>query len=80
MADVEVATIKPAQPGNDQMEFTTRGGTLVIKNLTLAFMTSSAYDMPTQRILGKPNWMDTDKWDIEAKADTPGSPPLRNYN
>jgi uncharacterized protein (TIGR03435 family) len=24
--------------------------------------------------MGKPGWVDTDKWDIEAKADTPGEP------
>jgi uncharacterized protein (TIGR03435 family) len=70
--DVEVATIKPTQPGNDQMAFQTHGGTLVIKNLTLRFMMSFAYDLPARQITGEPGWMDTDKWDIEAKADTPG--------
>ena len=72
--DVEVATIKPTQPGNDQMMFQTHGGTLVIKNLTLGFMMSFAYDLPVRQITGKPGWMDTDKWDIEAKSDTPGEP------
>jgi uncharacterized protein (TIGR03435 family) len=70
--DVEVATIKPTQPGNDQMTFQTHGGTLVMKNLTLRFMMSFAYDLPARQITGEPGWMDTDKWDIEAKADTPG--------
>ncbi len=70
--DVDVATIKPTRPGNDQMVFSTHGGTLVIKNLTLSFIISFAYDLPTQQIMGKPGWMDTGKWDIEAKADTPG--------
>jgi uncharacterized protein (TIGR03435 family) len=70
--DVEVATIKPTQPGNEQMAFSTHGGTLLIKNLTLGFMMSFAYDLPVRQIMGKPGWMDTDKWDIEAKADTQG--------
>jgi uncharacterized protein (TIGR03435 family) len=70
--DVEVATVKPTQPGNDQMVFQTHGGTLLIKNLTLLFMISFAYDLPTRQITGEPAWMGTDKWDIEAKADTPG--------
>jgi uncharacterized protein (TIGR03435 family) len=72
--DVEVATIKPTRPGNDEMMFQTRGGTLVTKNLTLGFMMSFAYDLPAGQIAGKPGWMDTDKWDIEAKPDTPGEP------
>jgi uncharacterized protein (TIGR03435 family) len=70
--DVEVATIKPHQPGNEQMDFSTHGGTLLIKNQTLGFIMSFAYDLPVRQITGKPGWMDTDKWDIEAKADTPG--------
>jgi uncharacterized protein (TIGR03435 family) len=72
--DVEVATVKPHEPGNEQMAFQTHGGTLVIKNLTLGFMMSFAYGRPVRQITGKPGWMDTDKWDIEAKADTPGEP------
>ena len=71
--DVEVATIKPTQPGGDeQVYFSIHGGTLHIKNLTLGFIMSFAYDLPVRQITGKPGWMDTDKWDIEAKADTPG--------
>jgi bla regulator protein blaR1 len=70
--DVEVATIKPHQPGNEQTDFSTHGGTLLIKNLTLGFIMSFAYDLPVPQITGKPGWVDTDKWDIEAKADTPG--------
>jgi uncharacterized protein (TIGR03435 family) len=72
--DVEVATIKPTRPGNEQMAFSTHGGTLLIKNLTLGFMMSFAYDLPARQITGEPGWMDTDKWDIEAKPDTPGEP------
>ncbi len=72
--DVEVATVKPTQPGNQICHVSMQGGTLVIKDLTLGFLMSFAYDLPTRQIAGKPGWMDTDKWDIEAKPDTPGMP------
>ena len=72
--DVEVATIKPTQPGNVQTAFGMQGGTLVIKGLTVGFLMSFAYDLSARQIAGKPGWMDTDKWDIEAKPDTPGMP------
>jgi uncharacterized protein (TIGR03435 family) len=72
--DVEVATIKPVQPGTRLFMLTMQGGTLVAKNLTLSFLMNFAYEMPTRQMAGKPGWMDTDKWDIEAKLDTPGSP------
>jgi uncharacterized protein (TIGR03435 family) len=70
--DVEVATVKPHQPGNQTVMFGMQGGTLVIKDLTLGFLMSFAYNLPARQIVGKPGWMDTDKWDIQAKADTPG--------
>ena len=38
--DVEVATIKPTQPGNRLFMLTMQGGTLVVKNLTLGFLMS----------------------------------------
>ena len=72
--DVEVATVKPHQPGNQTVMFGMQGGTLVIKDLTLGFLMSSAYDLPARQIVDKPGWMDTDKWDIEAKPDTQGMP------
>jgi uncharacterized protein (TIGR03435 family) len=37
-------------------------------------MMSFAFDRPARKITGKPGWMDTDKWDIEAKPDTSGEP------
>jgi Protein of unknown function (DUF3738) len=72
--DVEVATIKPTQPGNVQTAFGMQGGTLVIKGLTVGFLMSFAYDLSARQIAGKPGWMDTDKCDIEAKPNTPGMP------
>ena len=72
--DVEVATIKPTRPGNVKTAFGMQGGTLVIKGLTVGFLMSFAYDLSARQIAGKPGWMDTDKWDIEAKPDTPGMP------
>jgi uncharacterized protein (TIGR03435 family) len=72
--DVEVATIKPTQPGNRLFMLTMQGGTLVVKNLTLGFLMAFAYEVPARQIAGKPGWMDAEKWDIEVKPDTPGMP------
>jgi uncharacterized protein (TIGR03435 family) len=49
-----------------------QGGTLAIKDLTLGFLMSFGYNLPARQIAGKPGWMDTDKWDIDAKPDTRG--------
>ena len=46
----------------------------MVKNLPLTFLMKFAY--PTRPIVGLTGWMDTDKWDIEVKSDTPGMPSL----
>jgi uncharacterized protein (TIGR03435 family) len=73
---VEVATIKPTQPGTRTFMLVMRGEDLVIKNFSLKYLIKFAYDTPERQIAGGPGWMDTDKWDIEAKPDTPGMPSI----
>jgi uncharacterized protein (TIGR03435 family) len=71
---VEVATIKPTQPGTKLFMLTVRGENLVVKNLPLTFVMKFAY--PARPIVGFTSWMDTEKWDIEVKPDTPGMPSI----
>ena len=71
---VEVATVRPTQPGTKLFMLTVRGENLVVKNLPLTFLMKFAY--PTRPIVGLTGWMDTEKWDIEVKSDTPGMPSL----
>jgi uncharacterized protein (TIGR03435 family) len=73
---VEVATIKPIQPGTRLVMLVMQGDHLVVKNLPLKYLMQFAYDMPPRQIAGGPDWMDTEKWDIEAKPDTPGMPTI----
>jgi uncharacterized protein (TIGR03435 family) len=72
--DVEVATIKPTEPGTKLFMLVTQGEKVVVKNFPLKFIMEFAYDMPERQIVGGPGWMDTEKWDIEVKPDMPGIP------
>jgi len=69
----EVASIKPAKPGG-------RGGFTGIKpkpagqgydavGAPVRLMISLMYRMPIQHITGGPGWLDSELWDVEAKAD-----------
>jgi uncharacterized protein (TIGR03435 family) len=71
---VEVATIKPTQPGTQLFMLVVQGEKVVVKNFSLNFIIKFAYDMPERQIVGGPGWLDTEKWDIEVKPDTPGMP------
>jgi uncharacterized protein (TIGR03435 family) len=71
---VEVATIKPTKPGTRATYFIWRGDQLVIVGFTLSDLIKHAYDVQDKQITGAPDWMDTDKFDINAKPDVAGSP------
>src|SRR3984885_14919329 len=73
---VQRATVKPTQPGTQLFMLVTQGEKVVVKNFTLKYIIKFAYDMPERRIVGGPGWLDTEKWDIEVKPDTPGTPSL----
>jgi hypothetical protein len=74
MLGVEVATIKPTQPGTQLFMLVVQGEKVVVKNFSLKFIVKFAYDTPERQIVGGPAWLDTEKWDIEVKPDTPGMP------
>jgi uncharacterized protein (TIGR03435 family) len=67
----DVAAIRPSQPGG-------RGGGIkplpggdgyLVQNMPVKIMISLMYKVPTRQITGAPDWLDTDRYDIEAKAD-----------
>jgi uncharacterized protein (TIGR03435 family) len=71
----EVASLKPSQPGG-------RGGGIrpaqggeryVATNITLRLMMMVAYQMKAEQISGGPEWMNTDLFDMNAKAEKPSN-------
>src|ERR1035437_9740032 len=68
----EVATTKPAQPGTD----TSTGswnypgtGRFIATHLSLTVLIQLAYDVDNIQITNKPGWLDTNLYDIDAKAE-----------
>ena len=70
----EVATIKPSKPDQPGKAFLVRGAEFSTINTTLADLVSFAYEVHAKQVVGGPAWMDSQKFDITAKPDTPGSP------
>ena len=71
----EIASIKPAQPG-------VQGGivhqmpgnqTYEVINMPLRVIMTVAYSVTDRQISGGPEWMNSDRWDIQAKADRRGT-------
>lgn len=50
------------------------GGRFTARNVSLEALILLGYGLHPRQILGGPAWIETEKFDIVAKADTPGSP------
>jgi uncharacterized protein (TIGR03435 family) len=72
----EVASIRSAQPSAGSI-YTIKplpgGNGYTVQNSPFKLMMSLMYKVPMRQILGGPEWINTDRFDIEARADHPSS-------
>jgi uncharacterized protein (TIGR03435 family) len=71
----EVASVKPSTPGGrgGGIKPMPGGQTYIATNIPLRLMMMSVYRISDSQIVGEPSWMDTEPWDIEAKAEHPSN-------
>jgi len=72
----EVASVKPSQQQvgkDDQGQITIGPAGLGGRNVTLKSLIAEAYQLQPHQVIGGPNWLDSNEYDIEAKADAPAS-------
>jgi uncharacterized protein (TIGR03435 family) len=67
----EVASIKPARAGQRGGSVSTllRSGRLIVQSYNLTLLVRTAYQVRVEDISGGPDWRETDRYDIEAKAE-----------
>jgi len=71
----DVATIKPNDSGETRMQqLTANGRNFTARNVSLGDLMSFAYKVQTKQIVGAPDWLDRDRYDIAGVADTEGQP------
>jgi uncharacterized protein (TIGR03435 family) len=71
----EVSTIKPNDSGVTSMQVLTfRGRTFITENSSLADLIMFAYSVQRKQILGAPDWIEKDRYDINATPDQEGTP------
>ncbi len=64
----EVAAIKPHNPADAASGFSFQHGRLMISNTWLRILVMSVYSVKDFQISGGPNWIDSEKFDILARA------------
>lgn len=73
--EFEVATIKPSDPQQRGWGIhVDRSGMFTTRNTNLSDLIKFAYSVHPKQIVGAPSWIDSDKFDLAAKPDTPGIP------
>jgi uncharacterized protein (TIGR03435 family) len=71
----EVATVKPSAAGDIRSgPGPLPGGRVRARSVTLKILMAVAYNVREENISGGPNWIATDRWDIEANADEGNKP------
>jgi uncharacterized protein (TIGR03435 family) len=77
----EVSTIKVSKSGETGSGTNMRNGTFTANNVALKnLMQYQAYGIPQQRILGGPKWLDSVRFDIEAKPDSSAIDQMRKLD
>jgi uncharacterized protein (TIGR03435 family) len=69
--EFEVADVKPSDPDSKGMRFNIQaGGRINISGTTLKVLIQQAWSVTEEMIVGAPKWLDSDRFDIIAKAST----------
>jgi len=81
--EFEVASVKPSDPGGERMSRyqTQPGGSLKAEGMPMRFLISRAFNTNNRdEISGVPNWANTERFDITAKAASagPSAPAMDN--
>ncbi len=70
----EVAIIKPSKPDQPGRAFQLRGREFFTVNTSVSDLINFAYGLHAKQITGGPDWIRTDKYDLQAKPDIDGRP------
>jgi uncharacterized protein (TIGR03435 family) len=75
----DVATIKPTEPGKEGKGFGVNGRNFKTFNTSLDDLIEFAYDVHAKQIIGGPDWLDKDKYDLAAVPDKEGTPSYEQW-
>jgi uncharacterized protein (TIGR03435 family) len=76
-ATFETASVRPSDPAKPESFWSVSPGRLSVRNMSLKSLVMAFYKVKQYQVTGGPKWVDTDRFDIQAKlADQPaGSSP-----
>jgi uncharacterized protein (TIGR03435 family) len=77
--DWDVVTVKPSDPDKGYTAFNVRGRNVLIENQTVEEMVKFAYSLDGRQIIGAPDRVSAERYDVSGVPDVPGEPNLRQF-
>jgi uncharacterized protein (TIGR03435 family) len=77
--DWVVATVKRSDPNDPNDTFDFRGRQVIFENQTVEAMLLLAYGIQKSQIAGAPEWVRTERWDVNGLLDMDGKPSLQQF-
>ena len=71
----EVASIKPNKSGTRMVRIGNTPGRFTANNVTVKMLVEFAYNIKDPQLSGGPGWIDSERFDVDAKTDEPGDAP-----
>ena len=77
--DWEVVTVRPSDPNAANAKFDRRGRHLIIENQTVETILMFGYGMQKSQIAGAPDWVRTERFDVDGVPDVDGQPTIQQF-
>jgi uncharacterized protein (TIGR03435 family) len=77
--ELQAVSIKPSNPDAQGRTFNMRGRQLFIYNATLAALVEFSYGVQLRQIVGGPDWMDKDKFNVIAEENQKDHPSIGEW-
>ena len=75
----EAVTIKPTDPNDTVSHINIQGRHVMVEGEPLESMLRFAYSVQSGQIVGAPEWMKTERWDVSGVPNVPGLPNLPQF-
>jgi len=75
----DVATIKPSNPDGQGQGFDIQGRHVTTVKTTVNNMITFAYELHAKQIVGGPEWLDTERFDVDGVPDMEGTPSVKQF-
>jgi uncharacterized protein (TIGR03435 family) len=75
----EVVTVRPSDPNDQNNKFDVQGRHAMIESHTVEIMLMFAYNLQKSQIAGLPEWVKTDRWNVDGVPDVDGQPDVPQF-